>query len=696
MLSDLRFALRALRRSPGFTAVAVLCLAVAIGVNTVSFSILNALAFRPLPGVERESRLLNVYVGRTLRGERLPPGRVGLDHEALRAGVTAFAELAAAARVPTVVEAGGAGTAVLAEAVSARYFAALGTRAARGRLLDASDDALPVAVVGHELWRSRLGGRDDAIGGTVRVNGARSRWWASRRAASWARRRAASRPRSSWCNCGCRSAWLSRSRAPHDGRPTSRGCASWAGCATTPRRSRCWRRWTWSPAGWPAERPDGREGLYAHLTGVRHGSTDRPGEIAALIALLMSVPAVVLAVACANLANLQLARAARRGREIAVRLSLGAARGRVVRLLLVESLLVAAAGSALGLLLSFWATELASLFALRLPFEVPVDARVLAYACAAALLTGVAFGLGPALGATRGNVAAALTPGAPGTGRGRSRLRGALVAGQVAASLVLLVACGLFLRTTGALRRVDTGIVRERLVVASADLGIVGVPPAAAATRLAVALDRLRADGAVEAAGLASFRPFAGMEERRVGPRDGSVSASWVKGGRVSAAGSPRRACRCARPRVRRAGRARSAPAVAIVNETLARRLGAGAAVVGARVRVDSTLDAEIVGVVADVAPAWASASSPRSTCPAAQGELTAATLYVRARGDAEPGGRGAAAGGRRARPAAARAEAHTRDELLRRELGPWSMIVAGTGFFGLIALLLAPAASMR
>jgi hypothetical protein len=216
------------------------------------------------------------------------------------------------------------------------------------------------------------------------------------------------------------------------------------------------------------------------------------------------------------------------------------------------------------------------------------------------------------------------------------------------------------------------------------------VPPAAAATRLAVALDRLRADGAVEAAGLASFRPFAGMEEFRVGPRDGSVSASWVKGGRVSggwfaAAGVPVRAGRAFDERD-----VAAAPAVAIVNETLARRLGAGAAVVGARVRVDSTLDAEIVGVVADVAPRVGEREQPAIYLPAAQGELTAATLYVRARRDVEPAAEALRQAAAALDPRLPAPEAHTADELLRRELGPWSMIVAGTGFFGLIALLLA------
>jgi predicted permease len=615
-MNDLRFALRSLGKSPGFTAVVVLTLALGIGGNGAVFSLINGVLLRPPTGVVEPERLIRIYTS------DFSSGNLGTssypDYEAMRDELTAFEAIAAHSLRMLSVTTGDHGEMLAGDLVTPNYFATLGMEPARGRFFGPEEaraaGAALVVVVSHRLWTLRFGSDPAVIGRAMRINGRQftvigvapagftgllrpivSDVWLPIAAEP------ALYPGSDdLTNMGSR--WLMvLGRLRRGGSVTA---------AQEQLSALARRRLEQYPDMWRTVRGDGRL-----LTAVPEPESRLPPQVhgAALgfAAMLMAVVVLVLLIACANIANLMLVRTARRRREIAVRLSLGASRGRLLRVLFAESVLLAVTGAGAGVLV---ARELAdALLRFRPPAPVPIqldaplDWRVMALLVALTVVAAVAFGLLPALRASRPNVVGELK-GDASSGRTRSHLgpRGLLVVGQLAVSLLLLVGAGLFVRSLARAQTVNPGFDPTNLLVATIDLGSNGYDQARGEAFYRDVLERVRAIPGVEAASLASAVPLAACCGRRgtviegYTAREGeSTEINW----NVVAPDY----FRTMRVHVRE-GRAlderdrAGAPLVVMVNEAFARRYWPGQAALGKRVGFlgpDGPFS-EVVGIVQD------------------------------------------------------------------------------------------------
>ena len=707
---DLRGAVRSLLKTPGFTAVAVFCLALAIGLNTAAFSLINTLAFRDLPGIARQNRLVDIGLSRLEpSGLRSWGGASALDYAVFRDSARSFIGIAAAGRVQLAVEILGSASDALylpAAIVSENYFAVLGGRPSLGRFISAADDRAPgsnpVAIVSDVFWRNHLDASPRAIGAVLNINGRPftvigvgqpgfvghegsevfdpeqgvPHIWIPLSMAEAVRPAVASSAAQQWDD-----QWLRMIGRLRDG--VTRAEAEVEATQLARRTSLLAPEW----------RRDAR----ATVTAMGM-PPDGAAEVVMAVVLFLSVPALVLLVACANVANLLLARGAARQREIAVRLSLGATRSRVVRQLLTESLLIALAASVLGLLFAQWTAEIARAFSLALPFDVPLDLRVLAFTSMLALATTILFGMVPALRATRPDLTEALKEGAAGGGYRRSRLRSALVVAQIAASLVLLATSGLFIRTVSAMRGGDTGMEREHLLLAGLDLNLLHYPPERGAIFREAALDAVRALPGVEAVGTATWTP-ADQPPRETGvsrvedhaTRGHSSRIGAVAGDFCRAAGIPVRAGRVFDARDR-AG----TPPVVVINEELARRLSPDSSprtLLGQRLRIgaDSTaIVADIIGIVGNTFVAIRNETKPIAFLSLDQRYDASITLYIRTRGkpaSLAPAVRGAI---RQLDPSLPLLKVATSAALTSELVSPLSATANAMGLFGAIGLLLA------
>jgi len=403
---DLRVALRLMRKSPAFTTVAVLSLALGIGVNTAIFSVVNATLIAGLP-VPEPDRVVDVSAtvereGVELRGISYP------DFLDWRSQSDAFADLAAWASTTVTLAGDGEAARVEAELASAGYFRLLGASPTVGRAFlpeeDAAPDAGAVAVISDDLWHGHFGGAPDVVGRTVRLQ---------------------ERP------------FTIVGIAPPGFRGLDDDTEVWIPMSmmgvVVPARFAEGRGQRWlsavgrlAPGVTVAQAQTSLDAVAARLarafpdSNARYGARVTPlaeivyGATRPLLLALAAAVAFVLLIACANLANLLLARAAGRQREIAVRAALGAGRGRLVRQFLVEGLLFAGAGAAGGLIVAAWASAaLVSWTPLGLPSfaQAGIDLRVLGFAVVVALLTGAAIGLVPGLQASRADVSDALKAG---------------------------------------------------------------------------------------------------------------------------------------------------------------------------------------------------------------------------------------------------------------------------------------------
>lgn len=506
----LRVALRRLAGTPGFTALTVSTLALAVGANVAIFSLVNALFLRPLPVAEPE-RLAGVYQSRDGQGffpVSLPDARDVERWSEVFGGVAAHYPTA-----PLSLRVGREGQEeVNGSVVSADYFELLGVEPARGRFFRPEEGttpgAHPVAVISHRLWQGRLGGRADVVGTVLEVNGVGltvvgvappgfggvlrgqpSHLWLPASMARLGYR---------WCDAldrGC--TWLTLIGRLAAGRTVEEAEAEMAVLA---RRLR-------------SLHPDGdtERGLtVAPLSGLHPAARADTQRLAGL--LLAAVTLVVL-VAGANLGGLLLARGLGRGREVAVRLALGAGRRHAVAGFLAETLLLALAGGAGGVLLAVWFGRLvAAVYPSREPLPVAVDATVVVYALLLCLLAGLLLGLVPGLRATRPDLLPALDGGDARAGGRRSRLLTSLVVVQVALSFVLLAGTGLLARSLGSATGVG-GLDPESLVTVRLRPRLAGYGPGRAQEYTRRVVERLEALPGVRsvspAAGLPPF-PFFG------------------------------------------------------------------------------------------------------------------------------------------------------------------------------------------
>lgn len=458
LMADLKFALRMIRRSPGFTAVAVLSLALGIGPNTAIFSVVNSALLQDW-GVPEPEGVVDMY---SLTSEGRHYYTYYRVYELIRDGAgDAFTGVAATALKGFNVEVDGEAELVLSEMVTGNYFDVLGVRAARGRTFLPEEDATPgthpVVVVSDAYWREHLGADPGAVGGAIRVNG-RPYTVVGIAPASFKGR--------TLPGVGT-DLWVPVQTYPHlsPGQMSGTGDMFFIG-RLRPGVSTAQARAVLDAVArsYNEERPDSRNKLAigaANLAEIRF-HPDMDGVIGGMALLLLGAVGLVLLVACVNLAGFLLARATDRRKEMAVRISMGAGRGAILRQLLVESALLAGLGGALGLALGVAASRL--LAGIEAPVDIPIrldvalDGSVLLFTAAVSVLAAGIFGLTPALEATRAPVAATLRDesGAAG-GRSKGRARGVLVAAQMALSTVLIFGSALFLRSLQEATRLDVG-----------------------------------------------------------------------------------------------------------------------------------------------------------------------------------------------------------------------------------------------
>src|SRR5579883_463276 len=634
---DLRYGVRSLRKTPGFTAVAVISLALGIGANLAIFSFVNSALFKPL-AAERPQELVSIY--------HRPDTRAGAEfystsypeYEFYRDHSTVFTGMLAYLRVPMIAGEAAAGQRLSGELVSPGYFDVLGLRPAAGRFF-APRESGAVAVIADSLWRDWYGRSPAAIGRSIRIGSGRFTiaGVAPREfrgiVLDWAE------PPSVWIPVeryaeavpafpfDITRAWgmesyLVTARL----RPGVSAAQAGAELAALTARLREERR-----------RREHQTAVAIPVQQARFWPSYRGGILTFLGALTALVGAILL-LACCNIANLLLARAAGRRREIAMRLALGAGRGRIARQLLVESLLLAAGGGAGAVAVGAWCARFLAGFhrAFRIPLAIDTswDWRVAAFGASLTLLTGILFGAAPVLDTWRAALTGALAAGSAGAGHPRSRVRGLLLAGQVALCMVLLAGAGLFVRTLRNARAEVPYAAPAHLLLARLEPSLNGYTAERGQRFFEDVLARVRAIPGVRGAGLVFVVPFGGMRGGHdILAPDGSrhqVDFNVVSPGYFAAAGMP-----LVRGRDFAARDGSGSLGVALVDERFAARFWPGEDPLGRQFRmVDPAGPAHpltVVGVVRDgKVRGYRDALRPGFYLPAAQYYLGEMTLEVR------------------------------------------------------------------
>jgi putative ABC transport system permease protein len=617
MIDDLRLAVRQLQRAPGFAAAAALTLALGIGANTAIFSILNDW-LRPLPARDPD-RIVVVAAA-------LPGDETGLRYRFSYPALEDYRREAAAVfsdvfgfdlRIGGLTAAGRPAPFIY-HLVTGNFFSALGLTPAAGRLFAPGEGERPGAepriVLGHGCWLRRFGGDPAVVGRSVRLNGEPARI------------------------IGVAPAGF---RGLIEGAEMDGFVPLGAGRAHDPRRDQFFTDRSIRPLtmvarlqpGATIEQAQAAVDSVAARLAARHPDTERgatarvmPERLARPLPLpflmnllplirtvLYALSGIVLLIACMNVANLLLVRATERERELAVRASLGAGRGRLMRLLLVESLLLACLGTAVGLVLGAWlrtglvgAIDIGADVPLRL--DAPFDWRVFGYAAATALASAVFVGLLPALRASRPGITGLLHDGgrAGSAGVSRQRARSLLVVAQVAASLVLLVVAGLAVRSLLELQRIDPGFAPAGVLTGRLDTHHVGYDPAQSESFYRDLEDRLLGIPGVESASLSFTVPLSYILGGYVAFPEGDVASDTprpaIGANTVTPAYFDTMRIPIVRGRAFDARDARDAPRVVIVNEALAARFWPARDPLGQRlvIPVIGGLSWEVVGLAAN------------------------------------------------------------------------------------------------
>jgi predicted permease len=519
-LQDIRYALRSFRRRPGFAIVAITMLALGIGANTAIFSLVNAALIRKLP-VKEPERLAYLYRNDAPIYASYP------DYVDLRDKNDVLTDLVAWGGIGVSLSDESSTDLVSGAIVTGNFFDVVGISPALGRLLQPSDDvtpgAHPVAVISHKLWRTRFAGRRDVIGSRIRLNshpftivGVAPADFPSAEIGTQSNvfvpimMQAVVRP--------------PRSRYSGEMNPDLLNVRTngWLGLLARRKPEVTWTQAEASLSAfaeqlWP--NPQRRNPIRIGAIGIHDGDPQTRERMTSVARLLLAVVGAVLLIACVNVANLLLARASSRQREIAVRLSLGASRGRLVRQLLTESLVLASLGGAAGLALGWGVIRALSASppppgALPIEMQFALDGTVLLFTASLALMTALLFGLAPAVSASRPDLVSAVKSeaGAASAGRGRRfGLSGTLVAAQMGLSLLLLVASGLFVRSLQRVTSIEPGFDADRLVTAPVSVNILRYTRTASRQFYANVVTNAAAIPGIESAALARSLPLTGF-----------------------------------------------------------------------------------------------------------------------------------------------------------------------------------------
>jgi len=609
LVHDVRSALRLCMRRPGLAAAVAGTLALGIGANAAFFSVVNAALLRPFP-VREPDRLANIYMSRA-NGSSYGATSYA-DYRDLVASTTVFDGVAGYGGFLGTITGEGRAEPVFGELVTGNYFQVLGVTPVLGHPFrpeeDRTLDAHPVTVLGYAFWQRRFGGDPAVAGRTLTLNGRpytiigvappgfngmlvrgfAADLWVPTMMMGHIRN---SRPDER------NERWLFVTARLADGVSAAAAAAAAAAVARNLEReypaTNEGRRFSVVPAGKVLINPD----------------ADR--VIAPVAAILLAAAGLVLLVACANLTGLQLARASSLRREVAVRLALGAGRARIVRQLLVESVLLAALGGGMALLLADWLATLLIGFRPPLPvplaFDVRIDGRVAAYTATLSALAALAMGLPPALRSSRTTVVPALRGDIGVTRRRRWGLRQALLVPQVSTSFVLLLVAALFARSVSRAGAVDPGFDLNRTALVALNLGQSGYDEARARRFYERFTERVRARAGVRAAAVTDRIPldlYGSQSTTITGEMEGTRTAT-VSGqtGHVGAGYFEALGITILGGRVFTEADVRQAAQVAIIGTETARRLWPGANPIGRRLRLggDDQPWLEVVGVTADV-----------------------------------------------------------------------------------------------
>ena len=645
-LQNLRFGIRMLAKAPGVATAAILSLALGIGANTAIFSLIDAILLRTLPVASpQDLRLIGVRNGAV--EDIIFSYPLFAD---LRTGLREVASVAARTGVSLTLLAGGEPQRVSAELISGNYFETLQTGASLGRTIAAADDQEDardaVAVISYDFWRRRFSADPAIIGRVVRLN------YGSFTIVG------VTRPEFTGVRTGeTRDIYLPLTKDPRDVRGfvkrTDRGsqylqmfarlkpgvsdqAAEQMASAILRRAS---EQEIGEGKGWTAAAREESLRRAAVLSDGSRGRTPLRDTFGAPLWVLMAVVGAVLLIACLNVANLLMARAAGRQREFAVRAALGAGRGDMIRQLLAEGVLLAFAGGACGLLFSAWGTDLLVSMLPSNDFRVLLDLRpnlrVLGFTLALVVATALIFGFAPAISAIRNSFSDLLKRGSAQASGGRMRFRQSLVAVQLALSLILIGGAGLFLSTLYNLKAIDHGYSGDSVVMASIDPGAAGYRDGKLDDFYRRLRDRILTQPQVSEVGIAAVRVMTqGRMTRSVvipkpdgGTTRGSVHLNVVSPGYLRTMGIGLLSGRDFGPRDD--GRV----PVAIVSESFQRAHFPDSSPLGRKFRLGS-LDVEIIAVVRDARYNALRLPAPETVLVPLSQDLTRVsfvTLHVRA-----------------------------------------------------------------
>jgi predicted permease len=658
---DLLYAARMLRKNPGFASAAVLTLALGIGANTAIFSLVNATLLQRLP-VQNRDRLLYVFNGPQWNILSYPA------YAALRDGSKTLDGLAAWGGLTASLNADGETDLVSGTIVTGNFFDLLGLAAERGRLLAKTDDvtpgAHPVAVISHRLWHTRFHARPDIVGSQVRLN------------AGLFTIVGVTPPEFPGPQLGVMRDVYVPMMMQALMRPPRAGFSGEMNADLLKNRNNGWLyqvalRKPEVTAGQAQAELDAVATHYARaananarparltLVPVDTGDPDQRQQMRSVATLLGCVVGAVLLIACANVANLLLSKAAARRREVAIRLALGASRWRIVRQLLTESMLLSTIGGAAGVFLAWIVVRAFQAApppagALPVALEFTVDRRVLLFSLGLSILTGIVFGAAPAVQASHPGLVPALKDESfvPDGRSRRFNLKSALVVVEVALSLMLLIAAGLFIRSLRVAQAIDPGFAVDELVSAPLTVNLLRYTKAQGREFYQRVTERMEQIPGVKAASVARMalltggarvttiavegRPDSGNRGQSEGgtletTAGQSAMANVIGPGFFKTLGIP-----LVRGREFNSQDTENSPLAVIVSETMARQFFPGEDALGKRFTTGfsnaSGPWAEIVGIARDSKYASLSeAASPVVYMPLAQRHETGVTLYVRA-----------------------------------------------------------------
>jgi macrolide transport system ATP-binding/permease protein len=641
---NLRYGARMLMKKPGFTLIAVISLALGVGANTAIFSVVNAALLRPLP-VEGPEALVGLY-------NKIPQdpnyNRFSYpNYVDVRDRNQSFESLAAYYFTPFNLSGGGQTERVNGKVVSGNYFSTLGVKMNQGRAFlpeeDRAPNANPVAVIGYGLWQRRFGGDPALVGKTITLNGQGFTVVG------------VTPPQFQGAEVGM---------APDVFAPMMMQSRAMPGRNWLDGRGIGWLRVVGRlKPGVSVEQARSEMTALGDQMRSEHPQINESFGIAVVkdfgihpqfrdiarnfLLILMALVALVLLIACANVASLLLARAAERQQEIGVRLALGAGRAAVIGQLLTESMLLAVLGGVAGLVIAPWLIDALSVTVAQAnpmpsPVEFQLDRRVFAFTGTAAVLTGLVFGLAPAISAARTDPMKIIKGDTAGRSPVRTRLRSIFVGAQVALSLALLVAAGLFIRSLQSAQRIDVGFDTERQLLLRFDLGLQGYDRERGRAFAQQLEQRVAGLPGVQSVTFADVEPLGlgSDQDTRIaidgytppsGLQDVTINYNVVGSNYFQTMNIP-----LVQGRDFGAQDHEKSLPVAIVNETAARRFWPNQPAVGRRVRYGSRgPEVEVIGVARDSKYiTLGEGPTPYLYMPMSQSYLSSATLQARVSGD--------------------------------------------------------------